>query len=69
MEKRLRNAYNRVMSDPARPLPDDDSDAFIEAVKEGLADADAGRTTPYERVRRWLLSWGTDDELPPPSCP
>jgi predicted transcriptional regulator len=41
---------------------------FAAAVNEGLADAKAGRVTPYEQVRRWLLSWGSDKELPPPEC-
>ena len=58
------------MTEPARPLPaDDDTTAFVVAVEEGVADLDAGRTMPYEAVRRWLLSWGTENELPPPSCP
>lgn len=58
------------MSDRARPLfTDDDMAAFVAAVEEGLADLDAGRTVPYEDVRRWLLSWGTENELPPPTCP
>ena len=57
------------MSAPARPLPDDDDAAFVAAVEEGLADLEAGRTVPYEDVRRWLLSWGTEGELPPPECP
>ncbi len=57
------------MSNTARHLPDDDTDAFTAAVEDGIADADAGRTVPYEDVRRWLLSWGTDRELPPPECP
>ena len=58
------------MAEPARPIPDDDDTAaFIQAVQEGIADADAGRTVPYEDVRRWLLSWGTEAELPPPPCP
>ena len=43
--------------------------AYLAAVEEGLADIKAGRTIPYEKVRRWLLSWGTDNELPPPECP
>jgi predicted transcriptional regulator len=42
--------------------------AFLAAVEEGLADAEYGRTVPYEKVRRWLLSWGTDKELPSPKC-
>lgn len=59
------------MSDPARMLQTDDEDAaaFVAAVEEGIADLEAGRTVPYEAVRRWLLSWGTENELPPPSCP
>jgi predicted transcriptional regulator len=43
--------------------------AYLAAVDEGLSDLDAGRSIPYELVRRWLLSWGTDNELPPPECP
>ncbi|MGO1079457.1 hypothetical protein [Inquilinus sp. CA228] len=39
------------------------------AIGKGIASADAGRVVPYEDVRRWLLSWGTKDELPPPECP
>ena len=42
--------------------------AFREAVLEGLADVEAGRVIPYEEIRKWLLSWGTDAELPPPEC-
>ena len=58
------------MSDPVRPLPlDDDTAAFVAAVEDGIADLNAGRTVPYEAVRRWLLSWGTEMELPPPPCP
>ena len=58
------------MAGPARPAPeDDDAAAFVEAVQAGLAAADAGQVIPYEAVRRWLLSWGTDAELPPPACP
>lgn len=51
------------------PMPDDpDTEAFVAAVKDGIASADAGRTVPYEDVRKWLLSWGTENELPKPEC-
>lgn len=38
-------------------------------VGRGLADAEAGRVVEHEAVARWLRSWGTPDELPPPTCP
>lgn len=47
---------------------DEERAAFLAAVDQGLADIKAGRTVPYEKVRRWLLSWGTDEELRPPKC-
>lgn len=42
--------------------------AFGRGVQQGVADADAGDVVAYEDVRRWLLSWGTDNETPPPQC-
>ena len=57
------------MAEPARPLPTGDDDAvFVAAVEEGIADLDAGHIVPYEAVRHWLLSWGTETELPPLPC-
>jgi len=47
-------------------VPDSEDAEFLAAVDEGLADADAGRLIPYQKIRRWLLSWGTENELPPP---
>jgi predicted transcriptional regulator len=38
------------------------------AVEEARADVQAGRVIPYEDVRRWLLSWGTEHETPSPEC-
>ena len=59
------------MTDPAKTKPEAESEdaEFLAAVEEGLADAKAGRSIPYEKIRRWLLSWGTENELPPPECP
>ena len=53
---------------PAEREPEDRA-AYLAAVDEGLADAEAKRTVPFEKVRRWLLSWGSDQELPPPKFP
>lgn len=35
-------------------------------VEQAAQSLDAGRSVPYEDVRSWLLSWGTDKELPAP---
>ena len=47
----------------AAPAP-----AFDAATERGLADFEAGRVVSHEAVKRWLLSWGTDNPLPPPKC-
>jgi RHH-type rel operon transcriptional repressor/antitoxin RelB len=38
----------------------------IARIQEGLADAAAGRVVAHKDVARWLDSWGTENELPPP---
>lgn len=53
---------------PDRILAEPDSEAFVAAVERGLASADASHTVSYEDVRKWLLSWGTENELPKPEC-
>ncbi len=39
-----------------------------ERIRTGVAEAEADPrpTVPHETVAKWLRSWGTDDELPPP---
>ena len=48
-------------------------DQIDEAAEErALAEAERaiaeGRVISHEAVSRWLLSWGTDHELPRPKC-
>jgi predicted transcriptional regulator len=53
------------MPEPIKaPVPDSEDAEFLAAVEEGLADAEAGRMIPYEKIRCWLLSRGTENELP-----
>ncbi len=77
MNKALPLATATETDDPNIVLLDADSvdwndpeidPAFRAAVMEGIADADAGRTIPWETVKAWVLSWGTDHELPMPEC-
>ncbi len=47
-------------------LDDIDDEAEAAADAEGLADIAAGRVVPHDEVARWLDTWGTPDETPPP---
>ena len=49
--------------DPVRHRPKLES--FRAAVQAGVEDADAGRTVPWEKIRPWVLSWGTEGETLP----
>lgn len=54
------------MSEPATIFDPPDDDAEERALRDAEAEIDAGKGVPHDQVRRWLLSWGTDQELPPP---
>jgi hypothetical protein len=60
------SGYVQGMNKPVKIEAGERGADFEKAIREGIADADAGRTISYEKIRRWLLSWGTDKELPPP---
>ena len=62
------------MSDPGNEF-DEEPGVFPEEAVEldareqkAMANIDAGRFITHEAVVRWLKSWGTDNELPPPKC-
>jgi cell division protein FtsX len=50
---------------PGEPVPDDE---LTEEDLEAIADIEAGRFISHEAMVRWLESWGTENELPPPEC-
>lgn len=43
-----------------------DHRAYLEAIEEGEKEAAKGVFVSGEAVIKWLESWGTDNELPPP---
>jgi predicted transcriptional regulator len=45
-----------------------DDAAEQRALEEAERAISEGCTMSHAAVRRWLLSWGTPDELPPPKC-
>lgn len=48
--------------EPAPPLTDEEEAALLKAE----ADADTGRVVPHSEVVKWLKTWGTPEEGPPP---
>ena len=55
------------MDDEPSIFDEVDQAAVDAAIAEGLADIEAGRTISHKATTRWLLSWGTDDDLAPPT--
>jgi len=40
--------------------------ALMQFIAQGRAQVEAGDGIPGEEMSRWLRSWGTENELPPP---
>jgi len=49
-------------------LEDDDDPEELAAYEQARTDFEAGRFVTHDVVERWLLSWGTENELPRPKC-
>jgi predicted transcriptional regulator len=45
-----------------------DQERLIADIRRGERQMDSGHYVKHEAVKAWLLSWGTDQELPPPKC-
>ena len=40
----------------------------LESIRRGFAEIEAGHYIPHEAMKAWLLSLGSDHELPPTKC-
>lgn len=45
------------------PTADDEDEATLATIDEGVRDAKAGRTVPVEEVRKLMPQWITDSPL------
>ena len=45
--------------DKPAPVIEDEDEKTLAAIDEGIRDAEAGRTTPVEEVRKLLPKWTT----------
>lgn len=61
----LRSAKPALEPTPS-PFDPMDQTSEAQALAGARAQAEAGKLVPIGDVARWLDSWGTEDELPPP---
>lgn len=45
-----------------------DQERLLADIRRGERQMDTGHYVKHEDVKAWLLSWGTDHELPLPKC-
>ncbi len=45
-----------------------DQERYAALLDQAEREIEAGRSVPHDQVARWLLSWGSGRELPPPEC-
>lgn len=45
-----------------------DQERLLAELREADRDVKSGHYVTHEAMKAWLLSWGTDRELPPPRC-
>lgn len=46
----------------------EDQERMLAEVRQGDRQVRAGHYIKHDDMKAWLLSWGTDHELPPPKC-
>jgi RHH-type transcriptional regulator, rel operon repressor / antitoxin RelB len=45
-----------------------DQERILAEVRQADRQVKSGHYIPHEEMKAWLLSWGTNRELPPPKC-
>ena len=45
-----------------------DQERLLAEVRQSDRQIEAGHYVPHDKMKAWLLSWGTDKELPLPKC-
>jgi predicted transcriptional regulator len=45
-----------------------DQEKMLAEIRRAERQVESGHYVKHEDMKAWLLSWGTDHELPPPRC-
>jgi predicted transcriptional regulator len=45
-----------------------DQERMLAEIRQGDRQVKSGHYIAHKDMKKWLLSWGTDQELPPPRC-
>ena len=46
----------------------DEEQLQLESIRRSFAEMEAGHYIPHEAMKAWLVSLGSEHELPPPKC-
>ena len=46
----------------------EDQERLLAEIRQGDREVKSGHYIRHEDMKAWLLSWGTDREIPPPKC-
>jgi predicted transcriptional regulator len=45
-----------------------DQELMLAEIRQAEREVDGGHYVRHEEMKAWLLSWGTNREVPPPAC-
>jgi len=57
---------NKPLPEPVSVFDGSDDETEERALAEAEAQIAEGKSISHKAMRRWLMSWGKPDELPPP---
>jgi len=55
-------------AEAGRTVPAEEVRRLLAEVRQADRQVESGHYIKHEGMKAWLLSWGTDRELPPPKC-
>lgn len=59
---------NTKKFDLENTIPAEEVCRLLAEVRQSDQQVESGHYIKHEAMKAWLLSWGTDRELPPPKC-
>jgi predicted transcriptional regulator len=67
LAKRTGRSSNFLVADAVEAYLSD-QEMLLADIRQANRQMDAGHYIEHKDMKAWLLSWGTEHELPPPKC-